>query len=330
MEIHQILGKFILGEPLSAFELKEIKKLFTDKNRREEIDSWLADNWHSAELDDLEISYEKLIQKIHEYENLRRTNNRFIEHFRKFSHYYQRVAAVLFIPLILGLSFFVFFSPSEHENFYLSEAPLGQKAKLELPDSSTVWLNSGSSIRYSSGFNKRDRKVELKGEAFFEVHKDKGKPFVVHTPFLDVEVTGTRFNVNAYDDEPVIETALVEGSVHLTLKDRNKKFQLTPGNVLSYSKISKEISSSRLNEEATISWKENRLIFINDDFSKLVRKMEKWFDVNVIYNPADFKNNKLTVRLLEGEQLDQLLQIIETAIGAKCSIEKNKIYITKN
>jgi len=328
--IRKILNKFVAGGTLSALERKEMKKLFTDKTRREEIDLWLADHWDAAKPDDLEISYDGLKQKIHEYERQQRANNRFIKHSREFSQYYQRIAAVLFIPLILGLSFFVFFSPSGHENFYLSEAPLGQKAKLELPDSSTVWLNSGSRIRYSSGFNKKDRAVELTGEAFFEVHKDKGKPFVVHTPFLDVQVTGTRFNVNAYDDEPVVETALVEGSVNLTLKDRNKKFKLTPGNVLSYSKRSKEISSSKLNEEATISWKENRLIFINDDFSKLVRKMEKWFDVKVIYNPADFKDNKLTVRLLEGEQLDQLLQIIETAIGAKCTIKKNQIYIKKN
>jgi hypothetical protein len=99
---------------------------------------------------------------------------------------------------------------------------------------------------------------------------------------------------------------------------------------MSYSKASREMSFSRLDKDVTISWKENRLIFINDDFSKLVRKMEKWYDVEVIYNPEDFRNNKLTVRLLEGEQLSQLLGIVETAIGAKCTMKKNKIYITKN
>ncbi len=329
--IYEILERFIAGSTLSVADIKELKRLFAEKGRKDEVSRWLTDNWDAALTDDIEISYEGLKQKIREYENQHKTESVFFRHAIRFSRYYQRVAAVLFIPLILGLSLYLFFSSSSgSENFYISEASPGQKAKLELPDGSRVWLNSGSSIKYSSEFDKKDRTVELKGEAFFDVHKNTGKPFLVHTRFLDVKVTGTRFNVNAYDDEPVVETALVEGKVNLLLKDQNKEFKLTPGNVLSYSKASCEIYSHVLNEEATISWKDNRLIFINDDFSKLVRKIEKWYNVEVVYNPEDFKNNKLTVKLLEGEQLSKLLEIIETAIGSKCTIRKNKIYITKN
>lgn len=89
------------------------------------------------------------------------------------------------------------------------------------------------------------------------------------------------------------------------------------------------MSTSELNQEASTGWKDNRLIFINDDFYKLARKIEKWYDVEVIYNSEDFKDNKLTVRLLEGEQLNRLLEIIETAVGAKCTIKENKIHIIK-
>lgn len=328
-KLQSILEKFILGESLSGSDLNEIRRLFNDRNKREEIDQWLSCKWENAGFDDVGISYDGLKQKIQEYEKPA-AGHKIYRHVVRFSRYYQRIAAILFIPLILGLSCYLFFAPSGDENFYISEAPLGQKARIELPDGSRVWLNSGSSIRYSSGFNQKNREIELKGEAFFDVQKNKGKPFLVHTPFLDVEVTGTRFNVNAYDDEPLVETALVEGKVNLILKDQHENVQLDPGKVLSYSKATHEVSSSTLNKEATISWKENRLIFINDDFSRLVRKMEKWYDVEVICNPDDFKNNKLTVRLLEGEQLNQLLDIIETAIGAECTMKKNKIYITKN
>lgn len=329
-QIQKILQTYIQGGILSSAELRELKQLFSDKSKQEEINLWLAGNWEEASTDDLEISYEGLKQKILAC-GIRETGRyAFHRSLVQLSRYYQRIAAMLFIPLIAGFSLYLLFSPADHENFYLSEAPLGQKAKIELPDGSTVWLNSGSSIRYSSAFNEKDRDIELKGEAFFEVEKNKGKPFLVHTPLLDVQVTGTRFNVNAYEDEPVIETALVEGKVNVILKDQRRKVRLEPGKILSYSKANETVKTIVLNEEATISWKDNRLIFINDDFSRLARKIEKWYDVEVIYNPEDFRNNKLTVRLLEGEQLTQLLGIIEMAIGAECKIQKNKIYITKN
>lgn len=327
---HVILEKFILGETLSAFELKELKTLFSENIHREEISQWLINKWDAAQFDDVEISYDKLKQKIGEYNDQKRLGYVMYHQVVNFSQYYQRIAAVLFIPLILGISLYLFYSPSSEENFYTAEAPLGQKAKVELPDGSTVWLNSGSNIRYSSNFNKKNRAIDLKGEAFFEVKKNTGKPFFVHTPFLDVKVTGTRFNVNAYDDEAFIETSLIEGKVNVVFKGESKPFQLNPGTVMAYSKSSHEIVTSKLNKDVAIGWKDNRLIFLDDDFYKLTRKIEKWYNIEVVYNSEDFKGNKLTVKLEEGEQLNRLLEIIETAVGAKCTTKENKIYIIKN
>lgn len=326
---HTILEKFILGETLSAVELKELKIIFSENIHREKISQWLINNWDSAQFDDVEISYDKLKQKIGEYEDRKKVGFSLYHKVVNISQYYQRIAAVLFIPLILGISIYLFYTSSGEENFYTAEAPLGQKAKVELPDGSTVWLNSGSNIRYSSQFNKKNRTIDLNGEAFFEVKKNTGKPFFVHTQFLDVKVTGTRFNVNAYDEEAFIETSLIEGKVNVVLKGESEAIQLNPGNVMAYSKSTHEISTSKLNKDAAIGWKDNRLIFINDDFSKLTRKIEKWYGVEIIYNPENFKENKLTVKLQEGEQLNRLLEIIETAVGAKCTTKENKIYIVK-
>jgi len=327
---HSILEKFILGETLLAFELRELKILFSDNIHRDEVRQWLTNNWDIAQFDDIEISYDTLKQKIDEYEDQKKFGYTFYHRVLNFSHYYQRIAAVLFIPLILGISLYLFYISSSDENFYTAEAPLGQKAKVELPDGSTVWLNSGSNIRYSSNFNKKNRTIDLKGEAFFEVKKNTGKPFFVHTPFLDVKVTGTRFNVNAYDDEAFIETSLIEGKVNVVLKGESKPLQLNPGNVMAFSKSTHEISTSKLNKDVAIGWKDNRLIFLDDDFYKLTRKIEKWYNVEVVYNPEDFKENKLTVKLQEGEQLNRLLEIIETAVGARCTTKDSKIYIIKN
>lgn len=326
---HTIIEKFIFGETLSADELRELKMIFSDNIHKEEISQWLTNNWDSAQFEAIEINYDKLKLKIAEYEVKKKFGYSMYHQVVNFSRYYQRIAAVLFIPLVLGISFYLFYNPLGEENFYTAEAPLGQKAKVELPDGSTVWLNSGSNIRYSSSFNKKNRTIDLKGEAFFEVKKNTGKPFFVRTPFLDVRVTGTRFNVNAYDDEAYIETSLIEGKVNVVLKGENKPLQLDPGNVMAYSKSSREVSTSKLNKDIAIGWKDNRLIFIDDDFYRLTRKIEKWYNVAIIYNPEDFKENKLTVKLQEGEQLNRLLEIIETAVGAKCTTKENKIYIIK-
>ncbi|MDP4184473.1 MAG: FecR family protein [Bacteroidota bacterium] len=325
-----ILDKFIKGESLSASELRELRDMFSDNIHREDINQWLTNNWNNAQFDDLELSYDNLRQKIRDYETQQKFGSAFYHRIINTSHSYRRIAAVLFAFLLLGISIFYTYNALNKEKYYVVEAPLGQKAKIKLPDGSTVWLNSGSSIKYSSNFDKRSREVELVGEAFFEVKKNINKKFIVHAPFLDVEVTGTQFNVNAYKDEPSVETALVEGKVNVILRKQDERHSLTPGKIISYSKDSKRISYSSFNEESTVSWKENRLIFINDDFPKLVRKIEKWYNMQVIFNPQEYENNKLTVRLLEGEQLDQLLKIIEVAVDSKCMVKGNKIYITKN
>ena len=325
-----IIEKLILGESISNAELNELKRAIKDDFSREEIDEWLANNWEHVSSDDLEINFDRLKQMVADYEMKRHPKRGLAVHLFSLSRYYQRVAAVLFIPLILGTLWYFYNSSNNDENFYVAEAPLGQKAKIELPDGTTIWLNSGSQIRYSSGFNKKGREVELKGEAFFDVAKNPKKPFFVNTSSLAIEVTGTRFNVNAYTDEPDVETALVEGKVKVILKSEKDAYQLSPGKILTYSKALHQVSSSVLNEEVTTAWKDNRLIFVNDNFSKLAKKIEKWYNVEVVYDTLNFKDNKLTVRLLEGEQLSRLLEIVETAIGARCAISKNKIYITKN
>lgn len=167
------------------------------------------------------------------------------------------------------------------------------------------------------------------GEAYFEVRKNKGKPFVVSTPYLDVRVTGTKFNVNAYDDEPSVVASLVEGSVNVTSRADGRVYRLTPGHSLALAKASGEVTYPQLNSDIVLAWKDNRLVFADDDIASLAKKIEKWYDVKVVYDPARFANSKFTVRLMEGERLDNLLDIIETALGAECSMRRDTLVITR-
>ena len=235
---------------------------------------------------------------------------------------------MLLVPLLVVASL-IAFGPFGEAKTYTAEAPWGEKARLVLPDGSVVLLNAGSRISYTSGFDRRDRRLELDGEAYFEVRKNKGKPFVVSTPYLDVRVTGTKFNVNAYDDEPSVVASLVEGSVNVTSRADGRVYRLTPGHSLALAKASGEVTYPQLNGDVVLAWKDNRLVFADDDIASLAKKIEKWYDVKVVYDPARFANSKFTVRLMEGERLDNLLDIIETALGAECSMRRDTLVITR-
>ena len=321
-----ILDRFVNGQTLTDGEFAALKRLFATREGGRTIEMWLAAKWETASDADAEIGYDALRRKIDDYEHARSLRHRIAG--SALLRSYQRIAAVLLVPLLVVASL-IAFGPFGEAKTYTAEAPWGEKARLVLPDGSVVLLNAGSRISYTSDFDRRDRRLELDGEAYFEVRKNKGKPFVVSTPYLDVRVTGTKFNVNAYDDEPSVVASLVEGSVNVTSRADGRVYRLTPGRSLALAKASGEVTYPQLNGDVVLAWKDNRLVFADDDIASLAKKIEKWYDVKVVYDPARFANSKFTVRLMEGERLDNLLDIIETALGAECSMRGDTLVITR-
>lgn len=321
-----ILDKFVAGQPLTGEEIALLKHLFATRESGLTIEAWLSAKWEKASPQDAEVSYDTLRKKIADYEQARSLRGRLAG--SALVRNYQRIAAVLLVPLLVLTSLFALDVFHETKT-YTAEAPWGEKARLVLPDGSRVLLNAGSRITYTSDFDKRDRRLELDGEAYFEVRKNQGKPFIVATSYLDVRVTGTMFNVNAYADEPSVVASLVEGSVDVTLHTDRRTYRLTPGHSLALAKHSGEVTFPRLNNDVVLAWKDNRLVFIDDDIASLAKKIEKWYDVKVTYDPAQFANSKFTVKLMEGERLDNLLDIIETALDAKCTMRDNTLTITR-
>lgn len=321
-----ILDRFVNGQELSDEEFAGLKRLFATRDGARTIEMWLAAKWETASDADAEIGYDTLRRKIDDYEHSRSLRRRIAG--SGLLRSYQRIAAVLLVPLLVA-ALLIAFGPFGEAKTYTAEAPWGEKARLVLPDGSVVLLNAGSRISYTSNFDRRDRRLELDGEAYFEVQKNKGKPFIVSTPYLDVRVTGTKFNVNAYDDEPSVVASLVEGSVNVTAHADGRVYRLAPGRSLALAKESGEVTYPQLNSDVVLAWKDNRLVFADDDIASLAKKIEKWYDVKVVYDSAHFENSKFTVRLMEGERLDNLLDIIETALGAECSMRGDTLVITR-
>ena len=208
-----------------------------------------------------------------------------VKHRIKFNRYrlafirtFQRVAAILVLPLLLTT---LYFSSKEDYIGYLEvRTNPGMISQVTLPDSTRVWLNSNSSLKYPRKFSSKERKVELVGEAYFSVQKDKSKRFVVGTPYdLNVEVYGTEFNVEAYKKDARVTTSLVSGSVALTQSSTSSKVFMQPNDVMVYEAETNKILLNDQYVPTLTSWKDNSIILKDTQFKDVLNILSKRFNV---------------------------------------------------
>lgn len=161
----------------------------------------------------------------------------------------------------------------------------GQQTKLRLPDGTLVFLNAGSSLRYPVSFaGSVNREVSLSGEGYFEVAKDKRHPFLVKSGGQQVEVLGTHFNIDAYGDEPSVRTTLLEGSVRV-----NGDVVLRPGeqSVVAGGKV----NVSQVDADNAVAWKDGKFVFEGETIQQIMRKLSRWYDVQVEYREIPLRND---------------------------------------
>lgn len=226
----------------------------------------------------------------------------------------ERVAAILFIPLLLSSLFILYHShlSGNFENrtvFNTIEVPLGTRSSFTLPDGTFIWLNAGSSLKYPLPFNKRNREVTLNGEAWFDVKKDSQRPFVVSTSDINIKVLGTSFNCSAYTNAEKIETALVEGEIEIWGKNGKNKFLVKPGELAVFSKEEKTIEKSQTNLDKHIAWKSGKIMFRDDPMDKVIEKLGRWYRVEFqVEDPEILKYTYSAT--FSGESLDQILKML--------------------
>lgn len=213
--------------------------------------------------------------------------------------------------------------------------PRGGEYQLMLEDGTKVWVNSETRLRYPTKFSESERIVLLEGEAYFEVSKDRNRPFIVKTQGVDVRVLGTAFNVSSYLDDEAIKTTLVEGSVIvMDSDDQIKNVLLKPGYQAVYSKENKDLDSKKVNVDLYTSWKDGRFVFDKSNLDDIMGRVSRWYDVKVFYQNEDVNDIRFTGTLRRYESLDRLLSIIEKTnevrfvIGEK-TIKVEKVYSKK-
>lgn len=159
--------------------------------------------------------------------------------------------------------------------------PRGGQYQIVLPDGSKVWLNAASSLRFPTAFTGKERRVEITGEAYFEIVHDETAPFIVAVQQATVQVLGTHFNVMAYDEEEVIQTTLLEGSV--TFSSGNHSGTLKPGQQSKFSKSGNLKIEHVENVQDAVAWKNGYFHFENADIETVMRQLSRWYNVAVVY-----------------------------------------------
>ena len=231
--------------------------------------------------------------------------------------YFKRFAAVA--ALLISISVAVFYivgdvvSPDKSNFCYETSTPFGSQTKIILPDSTVVWLNSGSSLKYNQSFAEEVREVFLLGEAYFEVKKDKSKPFLVHTTELDVKVLGTTFNVRAYNDDQSIEVDLIKGIVNVSLAEIKNIASVTmkPNERLVYNKHTNELDAYTIDASRSALWKTGRLCFVDATVEQISKDLERKYDVKIHINNDEIKSELFSGSLNLNLSLKEILTYID-------------------
>ncbi len=253
-----------------------------------------------------------------------------------FSGWVQRIAAVLFIPVLLGGVWSHIQKNNLRKDLFglmvtqeIITQP-GTKTHLFLPDSTEVWLNASSTLRFPSAFAGNERRIELDGEAFFKVFKNIRKPFIVNTRFQEIEAVGTAFNLSAYSGDLKFSTTLAEGKVKVTDRGKTDKIMfLGPNEQLNYNTQNKICKIQNVRVEDVIAWRDGVLIFNKTPFPEVAAKLGRWFNADIQIIDPSIIDYRFT-GTFTSESLDQVMELLTLSAPIDYSISKRKILENKS
>jgi len=213
--------------------------------------------------------------------------------------------------------------------FNTISTPNGGEWQIRLPDGSNIWLNAASSLKYPLSYaSSKQRHVELNGEAYFEVAKDKSRPFIVSSSKQKLEVLGTHFNINSYIDEPVTKTTLLEGSIRISQNGTNNVEVLEPGEQSIVSANGINVKESNVDE--AVAWRKGYFMFVNEKQESIMRKIARWYNVEVNYADPSAKEVMYYGTVSRFDKISKILRKFEQTGEVRFEINANKITVYKD
>ncbi len=324
-EIDTIIQKYIQGNT-SADENEQLQQwlqesLDNKKRMFAEKDIWDTFNY--------KINGKKFNVK-HELEFLKKSIE-IKNPSRSILHYHVlKIAAILLITFGLGWSshFISFFGYKNQIAITMQEifVPKGQINQVFLADGTRIWINSETQLIIPSVFAINERTVKLNGEAFFEVAKDKNRPFKVEVKGQQIEVTGTSFNVRAYNNSNDIETTLQTGEIRLNTGDQT--FLLKSGEQSIFGKNNSRINIVKVDPASFSAWKDGRYEFQSKDLIEVFKVVERWYDVEISADETSFKGMHFSGVIKRNKDAKHFLDMLNHSVPINYKINSEKIQIT--
>ncbi len=239
---------------------------------------------------------------------------------------YQYISTAAVIILILGFSW-IFYHNTQSVSIK-TISTLAEIKKIKLPDGTQVILDRYSSIQFPEVFEEKKRDVRLSGEAYFEVTKNPAKPFIVETQSVNIQVLGTHFNVEAYEDDPSVTTTLLEGSVAVSNKKQNGRLILKPNETAIYNKqLATFKHMKRVDAEKDIVWSQDILLFNSVPMHEIALTLSHKFNIKIEIDNASLRNHKFTARFNNHENLYEILDLLKSTGNFSYQKVDNKIKI---
>ncbi|GAA4791041.1 DUF4974 domain-containing protein [Olivibacter ginsenosidimutans] len=207
------------------------------------------------------------------------------------------------------------------------ETPRGGQYQVMLPDGTKVWLNAATILRYPVKYSTNERKVELSGEAYFEVAANKSQPFIVVTGKQEINVLGTHVNVKSYKDEQLTSTTLISGSVRVHDLNTDESVILTPGQQANTRLMSKKMSITAVNAQDVVSWKNGYMVFDNQDIYSIMKVISRWYNVDVVYSQVD-KKERFGGTFSRYAHLQHILENLEQIGSARFSVQGREVVVS--
>lgn len=243
--------------------------------------------------------------------------------------YWQRMAAVLVIPLLIICTYLFLekdngvYDAIEYQEV---KSPHGTFSEVRLPDGTNVWLNGGSTLKYPLTFRKGERDVFLSGEGYFEVHSDRENPFIVKTDQITLRATGTAFNVEAYGSDSITAVTMVNGKIDVAFGN-SSPVAMVPGERASFNNLTKQCLIAQTDPYKWYAWKDGVMIFRDDPLSYVFKRLGLTFNVNIELKDPSLANAPYRATF-EYESLDEILRLLE--MSAPLHFKQNKRVKDKN
>jgi ferric-dicitrate binding protein FerR (iron transport regulator) len=314
----KLFQKFIQNEASSS----EVKQLIAWLKNKSGFSDWADTQWETVSPDMEQKLKEKLFASVQEKIDLKRNYHLSFQQIV----IYMAVASIL--VFVTGLTVYQYTIKSTQQPDMQVFVDKGQKAQINLPDGTAVWLNSDTRLTYGAQFNNKERSVQLEGEAYFEVAEDEDRPFTIQSGALSVEALGTHFNVRAYSEEKQLSATLLEGKV--AVSTNTEKVILAPNQKAVWSNERQTLFTENIENASDYTlWIKNQLVFSGRSVEEIAHELERMYNMEVIFLSENIKHYRFS-GTLNNSSLESILQIMSLTSPLVYHFEGNTILLNEN